>query len=133
MRDEQRLKNLYLRIHNGYALTLNDIAFLAEHDKECCQKTCDRIVNGEPEEKIFDAKIELEEAPVSVQDDDRKSIDVLIAGMRSARVNSDTFMDVRASKVMNLIEEQETQDSLQSRRYRYFSSIEPEGKLNKTV
>lgn len=46
-----RLVNIYLKIHNKKALTMDDLGYLAEYDPECFVKTCKNVVYNIPEAK----------------------------------------------------------------------------------
>lgn len=51
MGKDTRLINIYLKIHNKKAITLDDLGYLAEHDPECFEKTCKNVVYNIPEVK----------------------------------------------------------------------------------
>lgn len=46
-----RLINIYLKIHNKKALTMDDLSYLAEYDAECFAKTCKNVIYNIPEAK----------------------------------------------------------------------------------
>ncbi|MCI8893699.1 MAG: hypothetical protein HFI41_03425 [Lachnospiraceae bacterium] len=46
-----RLANIYIKIHNKYALTLEDLKYLSKYDPECFEKACKNIVYKVPETK----------------------------------------------------------------------------------
>lgn len=46
-----RLANIYIKIYNKHALTLEDLKYLSKYDPECFEKTCKNIVYKIPEAK----------------------------------------------------------------------------------
>lgn len=58
MGKDVRLANIYIKIHNKYALTLEDLKYLAKVDPECFEKACKNIVYRMPEtKKIMQPKL----------------------------------------------------------------------------
>lgn len=51
MGKDARLANIYIKIHNKYALTLEDLKYLSKYDPECFEKACKNIVYKVPETK----------------------------------------------------------------------------------
>lgn len=53
MKEKKDLKliNIYIRIHNKKVLTMDDLAYLAQHNPECFKKTCDNLIYKMPEAK----------------------------------------------------------------------------------
>lgn len=61
MEKNVRLVNIYIKIHNKQALTMDDMTFLAKWDPECFAKTCHNLVYNLPEtEKLMQAEKEQE-------------------------------------------------------------------------
>lgn len=130
MKKEKRLKNLYIRIHKRYPLTLNDLLFLADYDMECFVKTYRNLILDAPVRRIFHKNIEITQAPITVDEDYRKRIASLISEMHSNKVNSDVVVGIKPEAVMALIEEYAEAASPQSRKYQYYSLVEPASLLN---
>lgn len=134
MEQAKRLKNIYLRIHNGYSLTMNDLIFLWEADRECFVKTYGHIVLNEQVKRVIDEPVELSEAPISVQPDEgRKRINLLISRLNVGQINSEVQRPARTAKVIELIGESEERLTPQARQYQYYSIAEPERLLNARV
>lgn len=125
MDQEKRLKNLYYRIYKNYSLTMDDLLFLADHDRECYVKAYRHIVLDAPADRIFHKNIEIKEAPVTFDEDYRKRVAMVISKMRENRVSSDIITGVRPAAVVALIQEPQEDPSPQSRRYQYYSMTEP--------
>ena len=53
MGKDARLANIYIKIHNKYALTLEDLKYLSKYDPECFEKACKNIVYKIPETKTL--------------------------------------------------------------------------------
>lgn len=51
MGKDARLANIYIKIYNKYALTLDDLKYLSKYDPECFEKACKNIVYKIPETK----------------------------------------------------------------------------------
>ncbi len=49
MEKNVRLVNIYIKIHNKHALTMDDMTFLAKWDPECFAKTCHNLVYNLPQ------------------------------------------------------------------------------------
>lgn len=64
MEKDTRLINIYLKIHHKRTLTMHDLAYLAQYDPECFEKTCKNVVYNIPEAK----PIMLPEPPELAQD-----------------------------------------------------------------
>lgn len=63
MGKDLRLANIYIKIHNKYALTLEDMKFLSQYDPECFEKTCNNIVYKMPEAKTIMRPEDGEDSP----------------------------------------------------------------------
>lgn len=51
MGKDTRLVNIYLKIHNKRAITMDDLRYLAEYSPECFEKTCKNVIYNRPETK----------------------------------------------------------------------------------
>lgn len=51
MEKDTHLINIYLKIHHKRPLTMYDLAYLAQYDPECFEKTCKNVVYNIPEAK----------------------------------------------------------------------------------
>lgn len=51
MGKDTRLVNIYLKIHNKRAITMDDLRYLAQYSPECFEKTCKNVIYNRPETK----------------------------------------------------------------------------------
>ena len=51
MDKNNRLINIYIKIHNKRTITMEDLQYLAKYDPECFRKTCANVVYNMPETK----------------------------------------------------------------------------------
>jgi len=51
MGKDTRLVNIYLKIHNKRAITMDDLRYLAEYSPECFEKTCKNVIYNRPDTK----------------------------------------------------------------------------------
>lgn len=51
MGKDTHLVNIYLKIHNKRALTMDDLSYLARYAPDCFEKTCKNVVYNIPEAK----------------------------------------------------------------------------------
>lgn len=56
MEKNVRLANIYIKIHNKSALTVDDMRFLAIYDPDCFAKTCKNLLYNMPEAKPLTEK-----------------------------------------------------------------------------
>lgn len=101
------LINIYLKIHNKRALTMDDLKYLAEHSPECFEKTCRNVVYNNPETKqvMEPAPVETppaqEEAPPEVTE--RSRIEHILDNIKSLETEDLPVQKVSASEVKNLL------------------------------
>lgn len=69
MRNKTKLElvNIYIKIHNKKALTMDDLAYLAKYNPVCFQKTCDNLFHKMPEAKPLAEPSEKMAAPEEKQ------------------------------------------------------------------
>lgn len=132
MNDEERLKRLYDRIQHRGALTINDLAFLAKHDMDCCVRICERIVQKGPLD--YFAKDE-DEAVVEKKTDTgyKTNIDFLISQLNVDEINNDVFKYVSATNVLNLIDEPYDYATYKNRKYQYYNMAHLDYILNTKI
>lgn len=86
---DTRLINIYLKIHQKKALTLDDLGYLAEYDPECFRKTCENVVYNLPEAKAIMEPAEAEPAPEEPTPEgyDRQSIEMILENLKRLEVD----------------------------------------------
>lgn len=100
-----RLFNIYLKIHNKKTLTMDDLAYLAEYDRECFVKTCRNVVYNIPEAK----PIMESEAPEAVKTEqepeifERKNIEKILANLKLLEKNDFPGIHIDNEEVKSLL------------------------------
>lgn len=100
-----RLINIYLKIHNKKALTMDDLSYLANYDPECFAKTCKNVVYNIPEAK----PIMEPAAPESLCDEPKQeslgwqSIEKILERLKRLEVNDFPDMNIDHEKVKSLL------------------------------
>lgn len=107
MGKDVHLINIYLKIHNKRALTIDDLEYLAKHSPECFEKTCRNVVYNIPEAKpIMEPSVpeELPEAkPVQPELSERDKIEQILDNIKSLESEDLPVQNVSASEVKNLL------------------------------
>lgn len=101
------LINIYLKIHNKRALTMDDLQYLAKHSPECFEKTCKNVVYNIPETKpIMEPEIPEslpEEKAVQPEVTDREKIELILDNIKSLELDDLSVQKVSASDVKDLL------------------------------
>lgn len=100
MAENVRLADIYIKIYNKRAITMDDLAFLAKYDPECFEKTCHNLVYNEPEAK----KLMKTKSPVKQEEPPAE------ADVKDTREEVSTGVDLYAR--MKLEEQAEKIDTL---------------------
>ena len=131
---EFKLKELYGRIHKGRAVTINDMVFLAKYDKECLDKTLNRLVHSEEPKET-----QIVELPFVVHNQENRmyvigrNIDEKIAAFKNFPIEDDLTIGLDREEVRLLLCDErfnERPESRESVQYSYFNSYEPQSLLN---
>ncbi len=116
MEKNVRLVNIYVKIHNKHALTVDDLAFLAKWDPECFAKTCHNLVYNVPQA----GRLMQPEAPAVKQKEpareqeapavprlpaltERAKIENFLINLKKLELNDLKVQDVSAQSVKNLM------------------------------
>ena len=107
MSKDIHLINIYLKIHNKRALTMDDLQYLAKNSPECFEKTCRNVVYNIPETKPI---MEPEESETltseeTVQPDitERDRIEQILDNIKSLETEDLPVQKVSASDVKDLL------------------------------
>lgn len=108
MEKDTRLINIYLKIHNKRALTMDDLCYLAEYDPECFEKACKNVVYNIPETKsIMEAApseaFKQEKEEPSTEPCDRKNIEKILENLKRLEINEFPVADIDTDKVKSLL------------------------------
>lgn len=122
MGKDMRLVNIYLKIHNKWALTLDDLAYLAEYEPECFKKTCQNVVYNIPEAKPImepaDSKTSNDRQAHNKQEyhkqeyhkqaqeqkpSERQNIEMILDNLKRMEKDEFPMVDIDADKVKNLL------------------------------
>ena len=107
MDKNNRLINIYIKIHNKRTITMEDLQYLAKYDPECFRKTCANVVYNMPETKevmsvpMADASAALENAGGEVADE--FEVMAVLNRLNELETNSDIYGDISAKRVKNLL------------------------------
>lgn len=114
MEKDTRLINIYLKIHHKRPLTMHDLAYLAQYDPECFEKTCKNVVYNIPEAKpIMLPEIpELPKNSEALQADgsgpgaeipEWQSIEKVLENIKHLEMQDFPVADIDADKVKSLL------------------------------
>lgn len=107
MSKDIHLINIYLKIHNKRALTMDDLEYLAKHSPECFEKTCRNVVYNIPETKpIMEPEVSQTspvEEPVKPETTERERIEQILDNIKSLESEDLPVQNVSASDVKNLL------------------------------
>ncbi|MCH5343054.1 MAG: hypothetical protein J1E64_03370 [Acetatifactor sp.] len=123
MEKNVRLVNIYIKIHNKQALTMDDMTFLAKWDPECFAKTCRNLVYNLPEtDKLMQPAEEpntdqvqpgqsvlppeqsvLPPEPVEPVMTERERVQNFFANLKKLELNDLKVQDVNVENVKNLM------------------------------
>lgn len=128
----RKLKELYTRIHLGLSITLNDLSFLSEYDKECFTKVFKHTYNPEPDTPQTTSLAVIQEEFQRPATTIVNSIDGVISTLKSLCIEEDIVTGISNSEVLDLITEK-IHESAPETSYQYFNSYENAPLLNTTV
>ena len=100
------LINIYLKIHNKRALTMDDLQYLAQHSPECFEKTCRNVVYNIPETKpIMEPEVPeaLQAEEVKPEITERDKIELILDNIKSLESDDLSVQKVDANDVKNLL------------------------------
>ena len=101
------LINIYLKIHNKRALTMDDLQYLASHSPECFEKTCKNVVYNIPETKNIMEPEPVEKSPVTEDNQpeltERSKIEQILDNIKSLESEDLPVQKVNAGDVKNLL------------------------------
>ncbi|MCM1046290.1 MAG: hypothetical protein NC417_12345 [Candidatus Gastranaerophilales bacterium] len=116
MEKNVRLVNIYIKIHNKHALTMDDMTFLAKWDPECFAKTCHNLVYNIPATKKLmqpvqkqtqeEKKAVAEKAPKPLAKpelSEKVQIQNFLANLKKLELNDLQVQDVSAENVKSLM------------------------------
>lgn len=105
MGKDTRLINIYLKIHNKRALTMDDLGYLAEYDPECFEKTCKNIVYKIPEIKsIMEPDIsEITEHEPEPELSEWQSIDIILENLKRLEMEDFPIANIDTDTVKSLL------------------------------
>ncbi len=109
MGKDTRLVNIYIKIHNKWTLTVEDLKYLSKYDPECFEKTCRNIVYKLPETKeILQPKAKEEKQPPKPPifekiPTDKQRIEEVLANLKQMELKELPVDDVRADEVKELL------------------------------
>ena len=108
MEKDNRLINIYIKIHNKKTITMDDLKYLAYFDQECFRKTCKNVVYNIPEAEVVMVPIQESEAiadNADVWEEENEKFDVLAILERLQKMETDSSIheDVDTVRVKNLL------------------------------
>ncbi len=107
MDKNNRLINIYIKIHNKRTITMEDLQYLAMYDPECFRKTCANVVYNMPETKavMSVAQVEHSEPQDAENAENPDGFDVMavLDRLKELEADSDIYGDISAKRVKNLL------------------------------
>ncbi len=113
MEKNVRLVNIYIKIHNKRALTVDDMAFLAKWDPECFAKTCHNLVYNVPQTgKLMQSSQEPKEEALESPSDpasaepalsERERVQNFLSNLKKLELNDLMVQDVSVENVKSLM------------------------------
>lgn len=103
MEKDNRLINIYLKIHNKRPITTDDLRYLAQFDPECFEKTCKNVVYNLPESKPIMEPIASEPREPQPHSPERPGFPAVLENLKHIEANSFLFANIDAEKVKNLL------------------------------
>ncbi len=107
MDKNNRLINIYIKIHNKRTITMEDLRYLAKYDPECFRKTCANVVYNMPETKAV-MSISPEEQSTASEENGGEATDefdvmVVLNHLNELEAESDIYGNISAKRVKNLL------------------------------
>lgn len=108
MGKDMHLVNIYLKIHNKRAITLDDLRYLAQYSPECFEKTCKNVIYNRPETKpIMAPETPTPTMPHSSlresEQTERQHIEHVLDNLSLLEADSFPISQVNADEVKNLL------------------------------
>ncbi len=105
MEKDTRLVNIYLKIHSKRPITMDDLAYLAQHDPECFEKTCKNVVYNMPVTKPVMEPIASKAQDINWESDPYigNHIDVVLDNLKNLETNDLLVADLDVEEVKNLL------------------------------
>ena len=105
MGKDNYLINIYLKIHNKRTLTMDDLAYLAEYDPECFEKTCKNVIYNIPEIKsIMEPEIVYTSGDVPEPEAyEWQSIEKVLENLKRLEINEIPVANIDTDEVKNLL------------------------------
>ncbi len=110
MGKDMRLANIYIKIHNKYMLTMDDLKYLSKYDPECFEKACKNIVYKMPTTKDVlqpeceDRQQPQEPAPMfEKRPPDKEQIEAILSRIKQMEMKELPIEDVSADTVKELL------------------------------
>lgn len=106
MDKNNRLINIYIKIHNKKTITMEDLQYLAQYDPECFRKTCKNVVYNIPESKIVmepEEKDVGQEEMTAEQVQDEFDAQAILERLRQLEADSSVHTEIDAKRVKNLL------------------------------
>ncbi len=107
MDKNNRLINIYIKIHNKRTITMEDLQYLAKYDPECFRKTCANVVYNMPETKAVMNVVPAEQSAATEDADgevtDEFDVMAVLNRLSELEANSDIYGDISAKRVKNLL------------------------------
>ena len=101
------LINIYLKIHNKRALTMDDLQYLAKYSPECFEKTCKNVVYNFPATKpIMEPETATLQPPAEepkAEPQERQRIDSILDNIKLLETNDFPVPDIDAEEVKSLL------------------------------
>lgn len=105
MGKDMRLVNIYLKIHNKWSLTMDDLSYLAKYAPDCFEKTCQNVVYNFPESKpvMEPAASKAPSTSLDPEPPDEQNINQVLANIKQLETNTLPVTNVSAEQVKNLL------------------------------
>lgn len=108
MGKDMHLVNIYLKIHNKRAITLDDLRYLAQYSPECFEKTCKNVIYNRPEAKpIMDPNMPTlsvpQPTPATPELTERQHIEYVLDNLSLLEADAFPISHVDANDVKNLL------------------------------
>lgn len=105
MGKDNYLINIYLKIHNKRTLTMDDLAYLAEYDPECFEKTCKNVIYNIPEIRSI-MEPEIVDTSGDVPEPEAyewQSIEKVLENLKRLEINEIPVANIDTDEVKNLL------------------------------
>ena len=104
MGKDARLVEIYMKIHHKRAITLDDLAYLAQYAPECFEKTCENLVGKFPETKpIMEPQVHEPPKEEHATPPEQHNIKRILNNLRRLEANEYIVKDVNVEEVKSLL------------------------------